>query len=98
MRGPGPVVLTELERTFPSGGLSLRAHLAEPSSGRAGANPLAVVVIHGFPTGVTGAQSAADSFPELGDRIAAELGWIVAEYGRQPWAIDGVLPTARPTR
>jgi len=26
--------------------------------------------------------------------IAAELGWIVAEYGRQPWAIDGVLPTA----
>jgi cytochrome d ubiquinol oxidase subunit I len=25
--------------------------------------------------------------------IAAELGWIVAEYGRQPWAIDGVLPT-----
>ena len=26
--------------------------------------------------------------------IAAEFGWIVAEYGRQPWAIDGVLPTA----
>lgn len=26
--------------------------------------------------------------------IAAELGWIVAEYGRQPWAIDGILPTA----
>jgi cytochrome d ubiquinol oxidase subunit I len=25
--------------------------------------------------------------------IAAELGWIVAENGRQPWAIDGVLPT-----
>jgi cytochrome d ubiquinol oxidase subunit I len=25
--------------------------------------------------------------------IAAELGWIVAEMGRQPWAIDGVLPT-----
>ena len=25
--------------------------------------------------------------------IAAELGWIVAEYGRQPWAVDGVLPT-----
>ena len=27
------------------------------------------------------------------DLIAAELGWIVAEYGRQPWSIDGVLPT-----
>ena len=25
--------------------------------------------------------------------MAAELGWIVAEYGRQPWAIEGVLPT-----
>jgi cytochrome d ubiquinol oxidase subunit I len=25
--------------------------------------------------------------------IAAELGWVVAEYGRQPWSIDGVLPT-----
>jgi len=25
--------------------------------------------------------------------IAAELGWIVAEYGRQPWSISGVLPT-----
>ncbi|AIF46807.1 cytochrome d terminal oxidase subunit 1 [Dyella japonica A8] len=26
--------------------------------------------------------------------LAAELGWIVAEYGRQPWAIEGILPTA----
>jgi cytochrome d ubiquinol oxidase subunit I len=25
--------------------------------------------------------------------IAAELGWVVAEYGRQPWVVDGVLPT-----
>ena len=25
--------------------------------------------------------------------IAAEMGWIVAEYGRQPWTISGVLPT-----
>lgn len=25
--------------------------------------------------------------------LAAELGWIVAEHGRQPWAIEGVLPT-----
>jgi cytochrome d ubiquinol oxidase subunit I len=25
--------------------------------------------------------------------MAAELGWIVAEYGRQPWAVEGVLPT-----
>ncbi|GLI21213.1 cytochrome d ubiquinol oxidase subunit I [Xanthobacter flavus] len=26
--------------------------------------------------------------------IAAELGWVVAEVGRQPWIIEGVLPTA----
>ncbi|MCO5734258.1 cytochrome ubiquinol oxidase subunit I [Rhizobium sp. SSA_523] len=26
--------------------------------------------------------------------IAAEMGWIVAEVGRQPWTVDGVLPTA----
>jgi cytochrome d ubiquinol oxidase subunit I len=25
--------------------------------------------------------------------IAAELGWVVAEYGRQPWTIGEVLPT-----
>ncbi len=25
--------------------------------------------------------------------IASELGWFVAEYGRQPWTIAGVLPT-----
>jgi cytochrome bd ubiquinol oxidase subunit I len=32
---------------------------------------------------------AAIAFPW----IAAELGWVVAEMGRQPWAIEGVLPT-----
>ena len=25
--------------------------------------------------------------------LAVELGWFVAEFGRQPWIIDGVLPT-----
>ncbi len=25
--------------------------------------------------------------------VAAELGWFVAEFGRQPWVIEGVLPT-----
>ncbi|WP_417307993.1 cytochrome ubiquinol oxidase subunit I [Devosia sp.] len=25
--------------------------------------------------------------------VAAELGWLVAEYGRQPWVVEGVLPT-----
>ncbi|KQQ53891.1 cytochrome d terminal oxidase subunit 1 [Pseudomonas sp. Leaf127] len=26
--------------------------------------------------------------------VAIEAGWLVAEYGRQPWVIEGVLPTA----
>lgn len=26
--------------------------------------------------------------------IASECGWFVSEHGRQPWAIDGILPTA----
>jgi cytochrome d ubiquinol oxidase subunit I len=25
--------------------------------------------------------------------LAIEAGWLIAEYGRQPWSIDGVLPT-----
>jgi cytochrome bd ubiquinol oxidase subunit I len=25
--------------------------------------------------------------------LAAEVGWFIAEHGRQPWAIEGVLPT-----
>lgn len=25
--------------------------------------------------------------------IASELGWIIAEYGRQPWVVQGILPT-----
>ena len=25
--------------------------------------------------------------------VAIECGWFIAEYGRQPWAVDGVLPT-----
>ncbi|MEM7169777.1 MAG: cytochrome ubiquinol oxidase subunit I [Pseudomonadota bacterium] len=25
--------------------------------------------------------------------VAAEMGWFVAEFGRQPWVIEGILPT-----
>jgi cytochrome d ubiquinol oxidase subunit I len=25
--------------------------------------------------------------------ISTEFGWVLAEFGRQPWAVDGVLPT-----
>ena len=26
--------------------------------------------------------------------IAIQAGWFVAEYGRQPWTINGILPTS----
>lgn len=29
--------------------------------------------------------------------VAAELGWVVAEYGRQPWVVQDILPTAMGT-
>jgi cytochrome d ubiquinol oxidase subunit I len=29
--------------------------------------------------------------------IACEMGWFVAEYGRQPWTISGILPTSLST-
>jgi cytochrome d ubiquinol oxidase subunit I len=29
--------------------------------------------------------------------LAGEVGWIVAEVGRQPWAIQGMLPTSLAT-
>ncbi len=36
-----------------------------------------MIISHGFPGGVRGAAAAASSFPDLGDRIANELGWLV---------------------
>ena len=36
-----------------------------------------MIIAHGFPSGVRGAAAAAASLPELGDRIANELGWLV---------------------
>lgn len=66
-----------MDATFPSGGLTLRAHRAVPPPGRVGANPPALVLCHGFPGDAVGAPGAAQAYPELADRIAAELGWLV---------------------
>jgi putative redox protein len=65
-----------LDSTFPSGGLTLKAHRAEPPPS-AGAHPPAVVLCHGFPGGAIGATGAVQAYPDLGDRIASELGWLV---------------------
>lgn len=59
-----------------SGPLTLVGHLARPrarsSSGRPG-----LVLTHGLPPSTAGAADAGKDLPELADRIATTLGWIV---------------------
>jgi putative redox protein len=58
-----------------SDGLALEAYLARPP----GLDPTypGLVLCHGFPSGVVHASSAAASFPQLAERIASEVGWVV---------------------
>ncbi len=65
---------------FPSGGLLLAGHLAVPASRPKGSPAPGLVITHGFPSGVNGASVAASSFPEMADRIARELGWVVLAF------------------
>lgn len=68
----GPPVM---DYRFRSGSLVLSGHLAEPDGGRRGAPGL--VLCHGFPTRGRESPQSGQSFPELADRVAAELGWVV---------------------
>src|SRR3954447_7273204 len=65
---------------FPSGPLQLAGHLAVPPQQRAAAGVPALILCHGFPSGAGGAATAARSYPELADRIATELGWMVLTF------------------
>jgi len=64
-----------MDYTFDSGALRLSGHLAEP----AGWSPEApgLVLCHGFPTRGRESPQSGKSFPELAERVAAELGWVV---------------------
>jgi len=64
--------------TFPSGGLSLARHLALPPV-RDGSTP-GVVMCHGFPIGPLDARQSAVTFPQLMDRVAADLGWAALTF------------------
>jgi putative redox protein len=64
-----------MDYTFDSGDLQLSGHLSEPSGAVADAPGL--VLCHGFPTRGRESPQSGKSFPELADRIAAELGWVV---------------------
>jgi len=69
-----------MEHRFASGPLQLAGHLARPNH-RTTVGAPAVLLCHGFPSSVTGASEAAETYPELADRIAKELGWIALAFG-----------------
>ena len=70
-----------MDEVIDAGGVRLRAHIARPApSAAASAGRRGVVVCHGFPTGAGGAASAALTFPELADRIAADMGWVALTF------------------
>jgi uncharacterized protein len=65
-----------VEKLLTSGGLEIAGHLALPRSAAGNWAP-GLVMCHGFPAGRNAGRLSAHSFPELADRIAAELGWKV---------------------
>src|SRR3954454_22599823 len=66
---------------FPSGPLQLAGHLARPTSrSTVGTAVPGLVLAHHFHTGAGGAAATAETYPELADRIATELGWYVLAF------------------
>src|SRR3954464_6155938 len=64
---------------FPSGSLELVGHLVSPP-GRSGSGVPGLVLAHHFHPGAGGAAAAAETYPELAERIATELGWYVLTF------------------
>ncbi|MCB1251030.1 MAG: hypothetical protein KDB33_07520 [Acidimicrobiales bacterium] len=68
-----------MELLFDSDGVRLAGHLALPRRGKGTAAP-GLVIAHRFPAEREGAVMSGRSFPELADRIATELGWVVLVF------------------
>lgn len=64
---------------FESGSLRLAAHLAVPPGSSTAARP-GVILCHGFPAGAGRAPTSAQTFPQLADRIADELGFVALTF------------------
>lgn len=64
-----------MDYSFSSGKFALSGHLAEPAANST--PPPGLVLCHGFPTRGRESPQSGKSFPELADRIASELGWLV---------------------
>lgn len=67
-----------LAHRFEADGVELAGHLAVPTSAD-GPGP-GVVLCHGFPSGVGGGPKSAHTYPQLADRLAAELGAVVLAF------------------
>jgi pimeloyl-ACP methyl ester carboxylesterase len=70
-----------VEHRFGSGGNLLAAHLARPPVRSDVTQVPAVILAHGYPSDVQASAQAAAALPELGDRIAAEMGWLAMAVG-----------------
>jgi pimeloyl-ACP methyl ester carboxylesterase len=68
-----------MENLFRSGDLELAGHLARPRIAPGTSVP-GLVISHGFPHRNQGGGLSARSFPELADRIATEMGWMVLVF------------------
>ena len=69
-----------METLFTSpGGIEIAGHLARPRIAPGTFVP-GLVISHGFPHLKGGASLSASSFPELAERIAAEMGWTVLVF------------------
>jgi pimeloyl-ACP methyl ester carboxylesterase len=66
--------------TIESRGVVLGAHLSRPPAVENEQRVPALVMCHGFPAGPGGAASSAQTYPELGDRLASESGWAVLTF------------------
>lgn len=70
-----------MDISIDSGGIRLAGHLAlPPASGQGGARSHGLVLCHGFPAGARGASTAAQTYPELADRLAIDTGWTVLSF------------------
>lgn len=63
-----------MEHRVPSDDVELAAHLARPVDSGTGFPGL--VLCHGFPQNTVGSRTS-QTYPQLADRIAVEMGWVV---------------------
>ena len=68
-----------MDTLFRSGELEIAGHLARPRIAPGTVGP-GLVISHGFPHLSQGGKLSARSFPELAERIAGEMGWMVLVY------------------